>query len=486
MSDRQDVDSQLGAGDPRRIGSYRTVARLGRGGMGQVYLARSPGGRPVAVKVVAPELADDPEFRRRFALETEAARLVGGFYTAQVVDAGPEDARPWLVTAYIPGPSLQQAVQEHGPLPSDALRVLGSGLAEGLAAIHGSGLVHRDLKPGNVILAEDGPRVIDFGISRALDGASATSSILGTPGYMSPEQCRGEETGTASDVFAFGCVLVYAVSGRSPYGEGNGLALQYRTVHGKPDLTGVPEELLPLLTRCLDHEPERRPSVGEALAAFTAPVGDASWLPIAVRAMIEQRRAQAARLPPEEPSGRAGRRRRTLVVAAVGALLAGAGAWTATAWPDRGHGGGAPSTTRSMNPCDVLDNKIVQSQQLTDIGSPGGYDSGALRVRTCKWATAEFGSTEDSYQGYYTLAYGPASLELVQRNRRRYPVDLDGLPGAQAYANASEYPNACEVTWRTSFGRATVYADQPSNVIGGMNCDNVVDFARSVFPKAPT
>ncbi|TMU96472.1 hypothetical protein [Streptomyces sp. DASNCL29] len=119
------------------------------------------------------------------------------------------------------------------------------------------------------------------------------------------------------------------------------------------------------------------------------------------------------------------------------------------------------------------------------VGIPGGYASGSLRVRTCKWATAEFGSTEDGYQGYYTLAYGPASLELVQRNRRRYPVDLDGLPGAQAYANASEYPNACEVTWRTSFGRATTYADQPSNVIGGMNCDKVADFARSVFPKAP-
>ncbi|WP_371627508.1 serine/threonine protein kinase [Streptomyces sp. NBC_01116] len=483
MSDRQNVDSQLGAGDPRRIGSYRTVARLGRGGMGQVYLARSPGGRPVAVKVVAPELADDPEFRRRFALETEAARLVGGFYTAQVVEAAPDDARPWLVTAYIPGPSLQQAVQDYGPLPSDALRVLGSGLAEGLAAIHRSGLVHRDLKPGNVILAEDGPRVIDFGISRALDGASATSSILGTPGYMSPEQCRGEETGHASDIFAFGCVLVYAVSGRSPYGEGNGLALQYRTVHGKPDLAGVPEELLPFLTRCLDHDPERRPTVEEALATFTTPVGDASWLPDPVRAMIEHRRAQAARLPPEEPSRGAGRRRRTILVAAAGMMLAGAGAWTASAWPDRGEG--PPSTTRSMNPCDVLDNKLIQDHQLTDTGSPGGYDSGALRVRTCKWATAEFGSAEDGYQGYYTLAYGPASLELVERNRHRYPVDLKGLSGAQAYGDASEYPHACEVTWRTSFGRATVYADQPSTLIGGMGCDNVADFARSVFPKAP-
>ncbi|MGP4114231.1 serine/threonine-protein kinase [Streptomyces sp. 4N509B] len=481
---------RLGAGDPRRISHYRLVARLGRGGMGQVYLARSRGGRPVAVKVVAQDIADDPEFRRRFADEVKAARKVGGFHTAQVVDAGPKDAQPWLVTAYIPGPSLQEAVQAHGPLPSGALRVLGAGLAEGLAAIHRSKLVHRDLKPANVILADDGPRVIDFGISRALDGSSATNSVLGTPGYMSPEQFQGRDAGPASDVFALGCVLVYAASGHSPYGEGNGLVIQYRTINEKPDLAGVPEHLLPFLMSCLDHEPRRRPTVDQALAEFADPSGDSAWPPPGIEAMVLQRRALGALPPPEEPSGRGGGRSRILVFTAIGVLLAAAGAWTATAWPDSGRSGGASTDAtvadRSMAPCDVLDNAIAERHMLTDTGSPGGYDSGSQRVRTCRWATAEFGDPDPGYEGYFTLAYGPASLEMIQENRHRFPTDLSDLPGAEAYANSSEFETACEVTWRTSFGRVSVYADEPPNVIGGVGCDAVADFARSVFPKVPT
>jgi hypothetical protein len=178
--------------------------------------------------------------------------------------------------------------------------------------------------------------------------------------------------------------------------------------------------------------------------------------------------------------------------AALGVLLAGAGGWTAAVWPDGAGGGGAAGASasaaakRSMNPCDVLDNEIVTEHRLTDTGSPGGYDSGTRRVTTCKWATAEFGSPDDGHQGYLTLAYGPASLELVQENRHRYPADLQGLPGAQAFANASEYGSACEVGWPTSFGRVVVFADVPPNVIGGMGCDTVADFARSVFPKIPT
>lgn len=487
MSQRHDTASlRLSAGDPRRIGPYRLVGRLGRGGMGQVYLARSPGGRPVAVKVVAPEFTDDPEFRRRFALEAEAAHRVGGFYTAQVVDAGPEDAEPWLVTAYIPGPSLHQAVRAHGPLPPHTLRVLGSGLAEGLAAIHRSGLVHRDLKPGNVILADDGPRVIDFGISRALDGASTTSSELGTPGYMSPEQCLGRETGPASDIFALGCVLAYAATGRSPYGEGNALAVQFRTVHEEPDASGVPEELLPFLTRCLDREPERRPTVEEALATFAAPAEDTAWLPAEVSAMVQERQAQSTQPPPEEPRASTWGRRRLTVLATLGALLAGAGAWAVTAWSDGGDdaGGGAGKAARSMNPCDVLDNTIVERHELTDTGNAGGYSIDFQRVRTCKWATARFGDPENGDR-YFTLAYGPASLELVRENRHRYPTDLAGLPNAQAFANGSDDETACEITWPTSFGRAVVYAEEPSNILGGLGCDNVADFARSVFSKVP-
>ncbi|MFI7465152.1 WD40 repeat domain-containing serine/threonine protein kinase [Nonomuraea sp. NPDC049646] len=178
--------------------------------MGQVFLGRSPGGRPVAVKLVRPDLADDPGFRRRFALEAEAARRVGGFCTAQLVDADPQADPPWLVTAYVPRPSLQQAVDAHGPMPTEAGTVLGAGPAEGLGAIHACGLVHRDLKPSNVILAADAPRLIDFGIARALDDTSHTLShaVVGTPSFMSPEQARGREIGPPSDVFSLGLVAV--------------------------------------------------------------------------------------------------------------------------------------------------------------------------------------------------------------------------------------------------------------------------------------
>src|ERR1700761_6779086 len=194
--------------DPREVGPYRLSGRLGAGGMGQVYLARSPGGRLVAVKVIRPELAAEPGFRARFAREVASARTVSGVYTAPVVDADADGPQPWLATAYVPGPSLAAAVAEHGPLPSGAVLSLGAGLAEGIAAVHAAGLVHRDLKPSNVLLADDGPRIIDFGISRALDAVSLTQTgmVLGSPGFLSPEQAEGRDTGTAGDIFSLGAV----------------------------------------------------------------------------------------------------------------------------------------------------------------------------------------------------------------------------------------------------------------------------------------
>ncbi|WP_435867086.1 protein kinase domain-containing protein [Streptosporangium canum] len=237
--------------------------------MGQVYLGRSPGGRPVAVKVVRPELAEDAGFRRRFAKEVEAAQRVGGFYTAQVVDADPDVDPPWLVTAFVPGLSLEQAVHEHGPLPDDALAVLGAGLAEGLAAIHDVGIVHRDLKPGNIILAADGPRVIDFGISRALDAAITSTTVLGTPGYMSPEQARGFEVGPPSDVFALGSVLTFAATGYGPFGSGSANEIVYRVVHEEPDLVRLPSYLTSIVSACLAKDPRRRPGLMEILDYFT-------------------------------------------------------------------------------------------------------------------------------------------------------------------------------------------------------------------------
>ncbi|MGH3165745.1 MAG: serine/threonine-protein kinase, partial [Trebonia sp.] len=195
--------------DPRTVGEFRLRARLGAGGMGRVYLGSSPAGRAVAVKVVHPELAGDPEFRRRFGQEVAAARAVSGMYTAPVVAAGLHDDPPWLATAFVPGPSLADLVSRHGPLPESAVWRLAAGLTEALEAVHSRSLVHRDLKPGNVLVAEDGPHLIDFGISRALDGTSLTRTgmVVGTPGYMSPEQAEGRPAAPASDVFSLGCVL---------------------------------------------------------------------------------------------------------------------------------------------------------------------------------------------------------------------------------------------------------------------------------------
>ncbi|WP_346039458.1 serine/threonine-protein kinase [Actinomadura chokoriensis] len=228
----------LRAGDPRKVGEYRLLARLGAGGMGRVYLGRSKGGRPVAVKVIHPYLAEDPEFRRRFEREVAAARRVGGIHTVHVVDADTGADPPWLVTDYIAGPSLHEAVAAHGAFSEEAVAGLGAGLAEGLMAIHDRGVVHRDLKPGNVLLAQDGPRIIDFGIARALDATSQSStSVAGTPGFMSPEQLRGGEVGRASDVFCLAAVLAFAATGRRPFGDGPIDALGYRVVNEAPTWT---------------------------------------------------------------------------------------------------------------------------------------------------------------------------------------------------------------------------------------------------------
>jgi hypothetical protein len=255
--------------DPVEVGRYRLSGRLGSGGMGVVYLGRSPGGRLVAVKVVHAALAGDRDFRVRFRRELEAVRRVGGFHTAHVVDAAPDADPPWLVTTYVSGPSLARALEDGGPLPEPSLRVLGAGLAEALEAIHAAGLVHRDLKPSNILLADDGPRVIDFGIARALDGTGLTgsSTVLGTPAFMAPEQIVGAEVGPPCDVFALGLVLCFAV-GRPAFGEGNGQAVMYRIVNLEPDLGGVPSAMREVVAACLAKEPSQRPAPSEVLRAF--------------------------------------------------------------------------------------------------------------------------------------------------------------------------------------------------------------------------
>ncbi|MER7689955.1 serine/threonine-protein kinase [Streptomyces sp. NPDC097610] len=281
--------------DPMKIGPYRIVGRLGSGGMGWVYLGRSPAGREVAVKVVRPELAAEGEFRERFAREVAAARVVSGAYTAAVVDADTEAELPWLATMYVPGPSLAEAVRTDGPLPEPQVRRLGAGLVEALQAIHAARVVHRDLKPANVLLASDGPRVIDFGISR-VDGAPGLTQVgvvVGTPPFMSPEQIKGERVGPPSDVFSLGGVLVYALTGRPPHGSGE--AVRYRVVLAEPELDGVPAGMRELIGHCLAKRPEGRPRLGDLLTELLElPAKSASWPPPTVARSIKARTRELA------------------------------------------------------------------------------------------------------------------------------------------------------------------------------------------------
>jgi len=259
----------LAADDPRQIGGYRLQARLGAGGMGRVYLGYSPGGRPVAVKVVHPELTRDPEFMQRFRREVAAAQAVSDAYTAAVVGAGTDDSPPWLATTFVSGPPLADLVAQAGPLPEDAVWRLAGGLTEALQAIHAQGLVHRDLKPGNILIAADGPRVIDFGISRTTSGTVVTAArtTIGTPAYMSPEQAEGHPVGPASDVFSLGSVLTFAASGAAPFDGGEMVAIAYRVVHREPDLIRVPASLRPVIGACLAKNPAARPDIGQLMRA---------------------------------------------------------------------------------------------------------------------------------------------------------------------------------------------------------------------------
>ncbi len=263
---------QLTQHDPRRIGPFEVLARLGAGGMGLVYLARSASGRRVAIKTVRTELAEDQLFRVRFTREVEAARAVSGFYTAAVVDADPRAAVPWLATAYVPAPSLEEIVNECGPMPAQAVRWLAAGIAEALQSIHGAGLVHRDLKPSNVLVVEDGPRVIDFGIASGVSNTrlTMTNVAVGTPAYMSPEQARDSRSVTgASDIFSLGSTLVFAATGHAPFHGANPVETVFMLLREGPDIEGLPDELRPLIESCMQREAVRRPSPADLQAQLS-------------------------------------------------------------------------------------------------------------------------------------------------------------------------------------------------------------------------
>ncbi|MFE2978201.1 protein kinase [Streptomyces sp. NPDC059258] len=301
----------LKADDPTVVGGYRLAAVLGAGGMGKVYLSYTPGGRPLAIKVIRAEFSEDPEFRRRFQQEVRSAQRVQGLYTAPVIDSDTEGAQPWLATAYVPGPSLAHAVARHGGLPLRSVLLLTVGVAEALGVIHGAGIVHRDLKPANVLLADDGPRVIDFGIARAADTTALTGTgvSVGTPAFMSPEQASVGTVTPATDVFALGQIAAYAAIGAPAFGDGPSHAVLYRIVHEDPDLSRLPDELRPLVTRCLSRDPADRPALADIIRMCheisPEPLRQGEdWLPRAVAGSITERLRMPApaSTPPPQPN----------------------------------------------------------------------------------------------------------------------------------------------------------------------------------------
>lgn len=300
----------LGSDDPRRIGAYRLLGVLGAGGMGKVYLGRNAGGRTVAVKVIRPDLLGDPEFRVRFRREVVAARRVGGAFTAPVLDADVDADPPWLATGYVAGLALSDAVARYGPFAEPSLLALGHGLAEALVAIHGAGVVHRDLKPSNVLLAVDGPKVVDFGIARAVEDTALTTTgkVIGSPGFMCPEQVTGESLGPACDVFALGGVLTFAASGHGPFGSAEIVQMLWRIVYEEPRLEGLPPSLRPLVAACVAKDAAARPTPQEVLAelaGFGRPERS-GWLPPAVLEEVSMRAVRLLDLdsgPADFPAG---------------------------------------------------------------------------------------------------------------------------------------------------------------------------------------
>ncbi|MFF1294112.1 MULTISPECIES: serine/threonine-protein kinase [unclassified Streptomyces] len=364
----------LAVDEPTSVGPYRLLGRLGSGGMGRVYLGRSAGGRTVAVKIVHPHFALDEEFRARFRREVEAARRVGGAWTAPVLDADPDAAVPWVATAYAAGPSLSAAIADGGPLPEHSVRVLGAGLAEALAAVHELGLVHRDVKPSNVLLTLDGPLLIDFGIARAVDGTASLTSTgvsIGSPGYMSPEQILGKRITGAADVFSLGAVLVYAATGAPPFPGDSSASLLYKVVHEEPELGALSGEVRELAAECLAKTPGTRPAPAE-LARRLASEGAArlvagGWLP---GALVEQVSRGAVRLLNLEASGEAASGPVGFSSASVGEA-AGAGASTA------GEFGPPPVMPGAASGPGAAVAPSLSLPAPPDF-TPGGHPSGAV------------------------------------------------------------------------------------------------------------
>lgn len=377
---------RLASYEPAVIGPYVLLSRLGMGGMGTVYLAREPGGRLVAVKVIRPDLAQDQEFRRRFRQEVEAARSVAPFCTAEVLDADPEAGAPYMVTEFIEGDRLDETVATGGPLGSSTLTGLAVGVATALVAIHRAGLVHRDLKPSNVILSLSGPRVIDFGIAQVLDGAFARPTGWGfcSAGWAAPEQLTGQPIGSAADVFAWGMLVAYAGTGRHPFGGETDLDLAHRTTGAEPDLAGLPREVEDLVRSALAKNPAHRPSSRELLLSLVErqPGGETTDPAVRLLGLADA----AARLPLTHrlprPVGRPGRRR-GLALLAGGLLLAAlATIWSVTTLRDDvpTAPSAAPSTSTPLTGAPSTSaSSTGTAPEPSPSPSVGGVQNGSLR-----------------------------------------------------------------------------------------------------------
>ncbi|MQY19230.1 serine/threonine-protein kinase [Nocardia macrotermitis] len=406
----------LGTNDPCSAGRHRLLAVIGQGAMGRVLLGRAPDGRLVAVKMVHRQLARSPEFRARFRMEVQASQRVTGAYTAAVMDADPDAPEPWLASMYVPGPSLREAVEELGPLPLGGLRLLTAGLAAALLEIHRAGMIHRDLKPANVLLGADGPRVIDFGIARALETQTqltSTGSLIGSPAFMSPEQAEGHDLTTASDVFSVGGMLVLAATGRHPFpGESTPQTL-YNVVHTRADTSGVPPELRPVVDACLDKNPAHRPTAAQLLDVAGRITAQPVW-PVGVRQRIADSWGEAqqwAALPDtvlDSPPRRRVSRRLLAGLAGVLAVVAAAGVGVyVLERPQPSPPVHLAITTDQMRLVDTC--KLLGADVIGSVGSTGAtkpFDSG-----TCETTVLSGGGTAN-----VSLEVGDDPVPANQKN----------------------------------------------------------------------
>ena len=439
---------ELRSTDPTSVGPYRVLGRLGAGGMGQVYLARSEGNRLVAVKVIRSELAEERGFRARFASEVAAARNVGGLYTAAVVDSDPEAELPWMATAYVPGPSLAEAVHDGGPLPANTVTALAAGLAEALGAIHRAGVVHRDLKPSNVLLAADGPRVIDFGISQSTGRSviTETGAVLGSPGFMSPEQARGQRgIGPPADIFSLGAVLAFAATGIGPFGSGGTPVLLYRVVNEEPHLAQVPARLRPLIARCLAKDPMTRPAAAEVLELLgdetEPPTGE--WLPKTVADAIGRFNSATEDPAPSLPGTASRNRRRRTLRTAGGGRHVQSSANEGKRWHAWRLPAGATATAAGAAVLVAI-----------FAASPGGSPS--------RPTPSTVGTTTRPAVARPATASSPATTGAPRKKKPASGparVNLFTAPASSAYASASLVTGSSSVTAWVYFGQLKAVVD---------------------------